>query len=58
MKIGQKFREYTLTKMFGWVDRAFKGQQGPVECPHAGCSERFETFVDLFKHQRDSHASA
>lgn len=55
MKIGQKFREYTLRKVFGWVDNALKGQQASVECHHAGCTARFETFVALFKHQRDSH---
>lgn len=53
MSLGQKFREYTMKKMLGALDKRLKPD--PIECRHAGCSERFTSFVALFKHQVDSH---
>lgn len=56
MKIAQKIFELTLTKLLGKIDK--NSPSGMMECNYAGCQERYDTLVKLFKHYRDSHASA
>lgn len=58
MKIATKIVELTLTKLLGRLDKASGPRCSPMECNYAGCQERYDTLVKLFKHYRDSHPSA